>query len=60
MTSLFIVGLNDNTGVANPINLQVLATVLSKQTYKLNVTYGAKGNVTRLHYSMIIYDAVDV
>lgn len=60
MTSLYILGLNDNTGTANPVTVIIVPTVMSTDTYKLNVTYGVKGNITKLHYSMIMFDSVDV
>ena len=60
MTSLYITGTNDQTGTLNPINLHVTGEVVSSTEYKLSVTLSIDVAISRLHFSMIIFDKEDV
>jgi hypothetical protein len=62
MTSLFISGGNDNVcggflqPACRPQNLYVTATPQTTTTYTLSATNGILASITRLHFSMIIFD----
>ena len=58
MTSLFISGTSDMMcpPVCSAQNLYVTATPQTTTTYTLSATSGIKSSITRLHFSMIIFD----
>jgi hypothetical protein len=61
MTSLFISGGNDNACMpCSPQDFYVTATPQTNTTYSLSVTSGIRSSITRLHFSMIIFDQADV
>lgn len=62
MTSMFIAGRNENSNPPpyRPINFHVYTDVISASHYNLTVTVSTKVNITRLHFSMIIFDEADV
>ncbi len=61
LTSIFISGVNDYAGPPfYPLNLQVSATPSTPSSYVLVVTYSKNSAITRLHFSMIIFDQADV
>lgn len=64
MTSLFHSGTNENSTTPvsswSPINLYVSATPTSQTTYLMDVNFSVNAVITRLHFSMITFDQVDV
>lgn len=61
MTSLFQSGILDpEPNIANPLTLKVDMLILTDETYQVNVTFGINSSITRLQYSMIIFDQADV
>lgn len=61
MTSLYIEGgTMDKTGTAYPINLYVDASPKTTSTYMLTVNYSMNSKLTKLHFSMIVFDQADV
>ena len=60
ITSLFVQGTNDPSPPYNPLDLATTTTILTNETYKLNVTFSIKASLTRLHFSMVIFDEKDV
>lgn len=53
MTSMF---LSSN----GPSDLRVVANPTSSSTYQFYCSYGTNGSITRLHFSMIVFDQADV
>lgn len=61
MTTLYVEGgTMDKTGTAYPLNLNADATPVSATTYVFNVSYSINSKVTKLHFSMIVFDQFDV
>ncbi len=61
LTSIFISGFNDYSGSTKyPLNLQVSATPSTTSSYLLTVSYSNNSAITRLHFSIIIFDQADV
>ena len=59
LTTLFSNGALSTT--ANiPLDLRISTTILSTSTYRLSVTYGTDSYITKLRFSMIIFDQKDV
>lgn len=59
ITTLFVTG-SLLAPVYYPLDLRITATILTTNTYQFSVTYGIKTTLTRLHFSLIIFDQVDV
>jgi hypothetical protein len=61
MTSMYISGVNDFAGPPfYALNLLVSANPVTTTTYLLTITYSINSAMTRLHFSMIIFDQADV
>lgn len=60
MTSMYLDGDGGEPSSFYAIDLQVSATPISSSMYTITVTLGVQVIVTRLHYSMIIFDQYDV
>lgn len=56
MTSMYFDGKSDSSPPLNPVDLRVNATIETTDTYKINLAFGSNAIMTRLHYSMIIFD----
>ena len=62
MTSLYIEGgANDKTtATIYPLTLNVDASPASDTTYTFTVNYSMNSKLTKLHFSMIVFDQADV
>lgn len=62
MTSIFFYGTNErnNPPPYRPVNLSVSAEVISVDQYVIQVNLTTEVNISRLHFSMIIFDQTDV
>ncbi len=61
MTSMYISGVNDLAGPPfYPLDLRVSATPVSTSSYLLSATYSINSAMTKLHFSMIVFDQADV
>lgn len=61
MTSLYVAGTMDKSGPTYyPLNLNVDANPISTTTYTFNISYSINSIVTKLHFSMIVFDQVAV
>ena len=58
-TTLFVQGSTSFTAII-PLDLRITATILTTQTYKLTVSFGLDSIITKLRFSMIIFDEKDV
>jgi hypothetical protein len=56
MTSLFTSSNSDKGGV----DLRVRATPTSTNNYTFNCSFGYNGTISRLKFSMIVFDQADV
>lgn len=55
LTSLFIRG-TSGSGAINPINFFVNSSVYSTTQYKISVELGVRSFITKLHFSIVIFD----
>lgn len=61
MTSLFIDGIVESSPTqSTPINLEVDYKIKTNETYQLSLTFGVETLLTRLHFSMVIFNEEDV
>lgn len=60
MTSLFVTGTLDTSSNPVELNFKITATPLTETTYQLTASFGKKASITRLHFSMVIFDIYDV
>lgn len=61
ITSIFIDGDNEGPSlIFRPLDMKVKTTILSNTIYQFNVTSTYLVKITRLHFSMIIFDEVNV
>lgn len=62
MTSLYVEGgaMDKTSSTVYPLNLNANANPTSATTYTFNVSYSINSQLTKLHFSMIIFDQVAV
>lgn len=61
MTSLYVIGAYDLFGPTYyPHNLYLIATPVNTTSYTVVVTFGINSMISRLHFSMIVFDQADV
>lgn len=56
ITSLFIVGQESFSAPYYAYDFYITATPVSTTSYTLHCTFGVRGNISRLHFSMITFD----
>lgn len=62
ITSLFLTGIRETSSnpTLRPLNLRINTNIESSSIYMLNVSVKIEVIITRLHFSLIIYDKADV
>ncbi len=61
MTSLFIDGIVESSPTqSTPISLEVDYKIKTNETYQLSLTFGVETLLSRLHFSMVIFNEEDV
>jgi hypothetical protein len=60
MTSLFHSGVNEVEGAPvsdyRPLNLRISTSITSSAMYLINATYSIESSITRLHFSILIFN----
>lgn len=60
MTSLYIQGDADTASNPYQLQLEVTAIPTSSEIYQIKVVFGIRAEIQRLHYSMIVFNQLDV
>lgn len=60
MTSLYIQGDADTASSPYQLQLEVTAIPTSSEIYQIKVVFGIRAEIQRLHYSMIVFNQLDV